>query len=97
MTITLVPSVDDRPVPRVSNLAARGGFRDPHWRKVRRRLDPHDVTPFDAESPRSLPDRFIEWYAASRWASWAVLAIGLALLAAAGARLAMALANWWLS
>lgn len=91
MTWTIDP---DRPVTRVANLAARGGFRDAHWRRVRRRLDPCDVTPLDAEPPRPLSDRIGEWYHASRWAHFALGALGGVLIAASFALMAMALADW---
>ena len=88
MTLTLVPFVEDgRVTPRVANLSARGGFRDEHWRKVRRRLDPLDVTPIvEHYGERSRKDSVVfvagEWWleiSESR-EFWCLLSLGFFLL-----------------
>ena len=94
MTQLWNPYREERPVPRLANLSARGGFRDDHWRKVRRRLDPCDVTPFDAEPEPSMIDRITEAYFASRWAPWALLAIACATLGYTLVIVAGAIAEW---
>lgn len=65
MTLTLAPD-HDRPVPRVPNLSARVRDLGSHYRKVRRRLDPCDATPFDAEPPLSVRDRIGIWLGVHR-------------------------------
>lgn len=87
MTLTILPfPIDDdyfRTTPRVANLEARGGFRDAHWRKVRRRLDPCDVTPLPEERKPSLIYRLGCWYMARRWPAIALLVLGCAFFGSA--------------
>ena len=87
MTLTLIPfHLDDdtyRTTPRVANLSARGGLREAHWRRVRRRLDPFDVTPLPEEAVESWVERTVGWYFARRWPAIALLVIGCACLGAA--------------
>jgi len=51
----------------VEILASRGGFRDEHWRKVRRRIDANDTTPLPDEPRRSVVEIVGAWYEARLW------------------------------
>jgi hypothetical protein len=64
MTMTLIP-FDGHAQRRRHNmeiLSSRGGLRDAHYRKVRRRRDPNDTTPFDAETKDSVVVRASMWW-----------------------------------
>ena len=86
MTILWSPDKCElRPKPRLAVFSARGGLRDEHWRKVRRRLDPEETTPLPAPD-ESVIEELSRWYRDSRWAPYAlgVGAVGsIALLACA--------------
>ena len=85
MTLTLIPfHLDDdtyRTTPRVANLSARGGLREAHWRKVRRRLDPCDVTPLPEEAVESWVERTVAYYFAHPWIARALVGFGLVVAA----------------